>query len=74
MVIHRSLESVALGDGANGPLLDTIRRIHCFALTWCRWIFAKMATAMYRCVDEPTEYLEMGSYRSWDEEKRQAFC
>ncbi|HEY6529190.1 MAG TPA: phosphoenolpyruvate carboxylase [Cellvibrionaceae bacterium] len=73
LVIHRSLESVALGDVANGPLLDTIRRVRCFGINLVPLDIRQDGDRHVQVLDELTEYLEMGSYRSWDEDKRQAF-
>lgn len=73
MVIHRSLEAVALGDVANGPLLDTIRRVHCFGINLVPLDIRQDGDRHIQVLDELTQYLEMGSYRSWNEEQRQAF-
>lgn len=73
LLVHRSLESVALGDVANGPLLDTIRRVRCFGINLVPLDIRQDGDRHLQVLDELTEYLEMGSYRSWDEDKRQAF-
>jgi phosphoenolpyruvate carboxylase len=73
LVIYRSLEDVALGDVANGPLLDTIRRIHCFGINLVPLDIRQDGDRHVQAIDELTQYLDMGSYRDWSEDQRQAF-
>ncbi len=73
MVCYRSLEAVGLGDVANGPLLDTIRRIHCFGINLVPLDIRQDGDRHIQTLDELTQYLDMGSYRDWNEEQRQAF-
>lgn len=73
MLCYRSLKEVGLGHVANGPLIDTIRRVHCFGINLVPLDIRQDGERHVQLLDELTTYLEMGSYRSWDEDQRQAF-
>jgi phosphoenolpyruvate carboxylase len=70
---YRSLVSCGLEAIANGPLLDTIRRAHSFGLPLIRLDIRQEATRHAEAVAEMVDYLGLGDYMSWNEQKRQAF-
>lgn len=73
MLCHRSLVEVGLPHIANGPLMDTIRRVHCFGINLVPLDIRQDGERHVGAMDELTRYLDLGSYREWDEEQRQAF-
>ncbi len=73
LLCYRSLKDVGLDFVANGPLIDTIRRIHCFGINLVPLDIRQDGDRHVQVLDELTTYLDMGSYREWDEDKRQAF-
>jgi phosphoenolpyruvate carboxylase len=73
MVCYRSLNEVGLPHIANGPLMDTIRRIHCFGINLVPLDIRQDGERHVQAIDELTQYLELGSYCEWSEEKRQQF-
>lgn len=73
MLCHRSLVEVGLPHIANGPLMDTIRRVHCFGINLVPLDIRQDGERHVSAMDELTRYLDLGSYREWDEEQRQAF-
>lgn len=73
MLCHRSLLASNASAIAQGELLDFIRRVVCFGLTLTRLDIRQEAAKHSKLLDEMTQYLEMGSYLSWDENKRQTF-
>ena len=73
MVCHRSLCEVGLERIATGRLEDILRRLSCFGLTLVRMDLRQESTRHTEVLDEITETLGLGSYASWDEEKRIAF-
>lgn len=73
LLCHRSLCEVGLTYIANGPLTDTIRRIYAFGINLSALDIRQDGDRHVQLLDELTLYLELGSYREWDEEKRRAF-
>lgn len=73
MVCYRSLNEVGLPHIANGPLMDTIRRIHCFGINLVPLDIRQDGERHVQAIDELTQYLELGSYCEWSEDKRQQF-
>lgn len=73
MACYNSLNEVGLPHIANGPLLDTIRRIHSFGINLVPLDIRQDGDRHVQVLDELTQYLELGSYREWDEAQRQAF-
>ena len=73
MLCYRSLKAVGLDYVANGPLTDTIRRIHAFGINLVPLDIRQDGERHVKLLDELTLYLDMGSYKEWDEEKRQEF-
>lgn len=70
---YDELMALGLTRVANGALLDTIRRVHCFGLNLAPLDIRQDSERHVKAIDEITRYLELGDYESWDEEKRQAF-
>ncbi|MCP8899543.1 phosphoenolpyruvate carboxylase [Gilvimarinus xylanilyticus] len=73
MLCYRSLNDVGLPHIANGPLLDTIRRVHSFGVNLVPLDVRQDGERHVAVMDELTQYLEMGSYLEWDEATRQEF-
>ncbi len=73
MLCFRSLNEVGLPHIANGPLVDTIRRIHCFGINLVPLDIRQDGDRHVQAIDELVQYLGLGDYRSWSEEERQTF-
>lgn len=73
MVCYRSLNEVGLSHIADGPLLDIIRRVHCFGINLVPLDIRQDGERHELVLDELTQFLELGSYSAWDEKQRQAF-
>lgn len=73
MLCYQSLKDVGLDYVANGPLSDTIRRVHCFGINLVPLDIRQDGDRHVQLLDELTNYYEMGSYRDWNEDQRQAF-
>ncbi len=74
---YRSLVACGLGNLANGPLLDTLRRVAAFGVHLVRLDVRQDAARHTRVLDELTQYLDIridgAGYGSWSEEARQHF-
>ncbi len=73
MMCFRSLNAVGLPHIANGPLVDTIRRIHCFGINLVPLDIRQDGDRHVQAIDELVQYLGLGDYRAWSEDERQAF-
>jgi phosphoenolpyruvate carboxylase len=73
MLCFRSLNEVGLPHIANGPLVDTIRRVHCFGINLVPLDIRQDGERHVQAIDELVQYLGLGDYRNWSEEARQAF-
>jgi phosphoenolpyruvate carboxylase len=73
LLCYRSLCDVGQELVARGGLLDTLRRLECFALTMVRLDLRQESTRHSEAIDEICQHLGFGSYLSWDEPTRQAF-
>lgn len=73
MACYDSLMACDLSHVANGPLSDLIRRIHCFGVNLVPLDIRQDGDRHVQVMDELTQYLGLGSYRSWTEEERCAF-
>ena len=75
---YDSLLETGLAQIANGPLLDTLRRVHCFGVSLARLDIRQHAERHAAVLDELTRYLAgpakpgqtQGSYASWPERRR----
>ena len=73
MHCYRSLNEVGLPHIANGPLMDTIRRVHSFGINLVPLDVRQDGERHVKVMDELTRYLEMGSYLEWSEAERREF-
>ena len=73
LTCYRSLCDVGLDTIANGALLDTLRRVAIFGVTLTKLDIRQEASRHALVMEELTETLELGRYRDWSEEQRQAF-
>ena len=73
LLCRRSLQEVGLDYIANGPITDFIRRLYSFGINLVPLDIRQDGARHVQIMDELTLYLDMGSYKEWDEEKRQAF-
>jgi len=58
---------------AEGPITDMIRRVHAFGINLVPLDIRQDGDRHVELFDELTRYLEIGSYREWNESQRQAF-
>lgn len=70
---YQSLIDCNMAVVANGKLLDTIRRAHSFGLTLSPLDIRQESSRHAQVFAELCDYLELGNYLEWDEEKRVAF-
>lgn len=70
---YDSLQACGLGDIADGPLLDILRRVSCFGLSLLRLDIRQESTRHTLVLDAITQYLGLGRYAEWDESDRIAF-
>lgn len=73
LLCQRSLVEVGLDYVANGPITDLIRRIYSFGINLVPLDIRQDGERHVQFLDELTLHLDMGSYREWNEEQRQAF-
>jgi len=72
-VCYRSFKQTNGGLIADHSILPLIRRVVCFGLSLARLDIRQEASRHAELMNTVTEYLGLGSYRDWDEEKRQRF-
>lgn len=65
-----SLLEQGMGLIANGPLLDTLRRVNAFGLGLVRLDIRQDAQRHTDVLAELTEHLQLGNYAEWDEQQR----
>ena len=73
---YRSLRESGMAVIADGPLRDTLRRVHAFGVTLVSLDIRQSAARHTAVLDEITEYLDIGpsgSYAHWTEPERLAF-
>ncbi|PRB75717.1 phosphoenolpyruvate carboxylase [Pseudomonas sp. MYb185] len=70
---HASLCEQGMQLIADGPLLDTLRRVNAFGLGLARLDIRQDATRHEQVFCELTEYLQLGNYAEWDEARRCQF-
>ncbi|WP_341706465.1 phosphoenolpyruvate carboxylase [Halopseudomonas sp.] len=70
---YRSLMQFGLKRIANGPLLDTLRRVNAFGLGLVRLDIRQDAARHAEVFSELTQYLQLGDYADWDEDARCRF-
>ena len=69
-MLHRSLVSIGRPEIADGALTDTIRRLAAFGLGMMPLDIRQESTRHSEALDAITNYLGIGSYLEWDEEKK----
>ncbi len=72
-ICYDSLHECGAGIVADGRLLDVIRCCRCFGLSLVRLDIRQEASRHTGALDEITRYLGLGSYESWDEDRRLEF-
>ena len=70
---YQSLHECGMGVIADGTLLDCLRRVSTFGLFLLRMDIRQDSARHTAAMDEITEYLQLGSYKQWDEPARSAF-
>ncbi|TKB48009.1 phosphoenolpyruvate carboxylase [Ferrimonas sediminicola] len=72
-LIYDSLVQSRMRLIANGLLLDTLRRLHCFGVGLIRLDIRQDSARHTSALAEITRYLGLGDYEHWQEEEKQAF-
>jgi len=70
---YQSLHACGMGVIADGPLLDCLRRAATFGLFLVRLDVRQDAGRHAAALSEITDYLGLGCYAEWDEERRLQF-
>ncbi len=70
---HRSLVASGMEEIANGPLLDTLRRAHCFGVHLMRLDIRQHADLHTAALDELTRHLYGDGFGAWPEQRRCAW-
>ncbi|MEO4049044.1 phosphoenolpyruvate carboxylase [Pseudomonas sp. CAU 1711] len=70
---YHSLHACGMGVIAEGELLDCLRRVACFGLFLVRLDVRQDAARHAAALAEITDFLGLGSYAEWDEERRIEF-
>jgi len=73
LACYESLKKIGLHRVANGELLDTIRRVHCFGINLVPLDIRQDSERHVTALDEITRYVGLGDYAQWDETKKQKF-
>jgi phosphoenolpyruvate carboxylase len=73
LLCYASLVECGMQVVADGNLLDVIRRANCFGLCLLPLDIRQDAERHADVIAELCEYLELGDYRSWTEDEKQAF-
>lgn len=73
MSCYQSLQECGMAVIANGHLLDTIRRVHCFGVHLLQLDVRQDSERHSDVFSELTRYLGVGDYGQWSEEDKQAF-
>ena len=70
---YDSLVACGMASVARGPLLDTLRRAHCFGLELIRLDVRQEASRHASAIGEIVAWLGLGDYQQWNETERQQF-
>ncbi len=73
MACHRSLQACGMSVIAQGHLLNTIRRVHCFGVHLLKLDVRQDSERHADVFSELTRYLGLGDYGQWNEDDKQAF-
>jgi phosphoenolpyruvate carboxylase len=72
-IMYRSLHETGDGLLAVGKLKDLIHRVHAFGITIVKLDIRQEADQHTYAMNSVTEFLGLGSYTEWDEQKRLTF-
>lgn len=70
---YRSLHACGMQVIADGKLLDTIRRVHCFGIHLLKLDIRQDSERHADVFSELTRYFGIGDYANWSESDKQAF-
>lgn len=70
---YQSLLDCGMVNIAEGKLLDLLRRIKCFGVNLVRLDIRQDSDRHTEALSELTQFLDLGDYQQWDEQKKQAF-
>jgi len=70
---YDALTKIGLHRVADGDLLDTIRRVHCFGINLVPLDVRQDSERHVKALNEIVAYVGLGDYQAWDEDQRQAF-
>ncbi|WP_217474827.1 phosphoenolpyruvate carboxylase [Stutzerimonas stutzeri] len=70
---YHSLHACGMGVIADGALLDTLRRVAAFGLFLLRLDIRQDSARHVAAMEEITDYLGVGHYEQWDEQRRLEF-
>lgn len=73
MHCYRSLHACGMQVIADGKLLDTIRRVHCFGVHLLKLDIRQDSERHAEVLGELTRYYGLGDYTGWSEADKQAF-
>jgi len=73
LTCYWSLWECGSGIVAEGRLLDLLRRVYCFGMCLMKMDIRQEAPRHMEAIDAVTQFLGMGSYAEWDEEKKIEF-
>lgn len=73
MLCYRSMHQCGMQGIADGRLLDTLRRVHCFGVHLLKLDIRQDSERHADAFGELTRYLGLGDYNSWSETDKQAF-
>lgn len=73
MLCHESMQSCGSDILADGRLADLIRRVSTFGMILMKLDLRQESGKHSDTLDAITEYLDMGTYSEWDEEKKLEF-
>jgi phosphoenolpyruvate carboxylase len=72
-LIYDSLYEVGEGELATGLLRDSLVRLHCFGLNLVKLDVRQESTRHAQAVEAITQYLGLGNFTEWTEEKKLEF-
>ena len=73
MLCYRSLVQNGMSQIANGALLDTIRRAHCFGMHLIKLDIRQDSERHTKAISEVCQYLGYGNYANWSEDEKISF-
>lgn len=73
LMCYDSLQSCGAGVLADGRLADLIRRVATFGMVLMKLDLRQESGRHAEALDAITQYLDMGTYNEWDEEKKLEF-